>query len=101
MITSTELLTDSFVQTCFWDNCVSCEFPKPMCFVGQIVLHHVGNIAEMMIPVKVIGFRWTGIDWEFDVKLPEEHPEYSLDDEDENCVYDVITLNEWQIILIN
>jgi hypothetical protein len=73
-----------------------------MCFIGQVVLHQIKQSpGEIMIPVKVIGFKWTGVDWEFDVKVPEEHPEYLLDEEDENCVYDVITLAEWNIILIN
>ena len=65
----------------FWQLQISTEFEKPEYYIGQTVLHRIKvNRGEILHPVKVIGLLWSGIDWYYYVLLPEDHPEFKVED---------------------
>ena len=56
-------------------------FYHPEYFIGQTVLHRIKKSnGEILHPVIVHGLYWNGIDWEYDVVLPPDHPEWELED---------------------
>lgn len=59
-------------------------FYHPEYFIGQTVLHRMKrNSGEILHPVIVYGLYWTGVDWEYEVLLPYDHPEWV--EEDNEC----------------
>lgn len=68
------------------------DFYQPEYQIGQLVLHKI-KVAdgEILHPVKIIGYCWVGVDWEYDVLFPTDHPKYKFED----CGGD--QLAEWQI----
>lgn len=64
----------------FWHLRVSRVFDKPEYFIGQRVFHRMKvRQGEILHPVTVLGLRWTGIDWEYAVGFPEDHPLFELE----------------------
>ena len=56
-------------------------FYHPEYFIGQTILHRMKVTGgEILHPVKVIGLWWTGVDWEYEVLLPPDHPEWVEED---------------------
>lgn len=50
-------------------------------FIGQTVLHRLkANGGEILRPVIIIGLLWAGLDWEYEVLLPQDHPEWVEED---------------------
>src|SRR3712207_1240079 len=78
-------------QTC-WFVRVSKKFSLPEYYPGQVVFHVMqapgGYIAH---PVEVVGLIWNGLDWDYWVALPPDHPEY----DEEDCVQ--MELNSWNL----
>jgi hypothetical protein len=73
----------------FWRLRITKEFDKPEYFIGQTVLHRIKvRQGEILHPVEVIGIFWTGIDWQYGVSLPEEHPWFEVDDREVEWVDD-------------
>lgn len=66
----------------FWHLSISKTFgSKPEYFLGQTVLHKMKvRQGEILHPVKVIGVRWSGVDWVYAVALPEDHPQFVPED---------------------
>lgn len=62
---------------CFWHQPVSKEFSQPQYFIGELALHVMrvpkGYVLHL---VKVVGAYWTGIDWQYAIELPTDHPYY-------------------------
>ena len=76
----------------FWRLRITKEFDKPEYYIGQTVLHRIRvRQGEILHPVTVLGLRWTGIDWEYFVELPENHPWFEAEDRE------VEWLNHWLI----
>ena len=74
----------------FWRLRITKEFDKPEYYIGQTVLHKMRvRQGEILHPVTVVGLKWTGIDWEYAVELPENHPQF----EPENHTW--AELNHW------
>jgi hypothetical protein len=79
----------------FWHLPVSKELcsSAPEYFIGQTVFHRMKTVGgEILHPVEVTGTRWTGIDWEYSVVLPPEHPMF----EEEDCEW-LSDLNHWNL----
>ena len=56
-------------------------FYHPEYFIGQIVLHKMRTYkGEILHSVVVIGLYWTGLDWEYEVLLPPDHPQFVPED---------------------
>jgi len=73
----------------FWRLRITKEFDKPEYFIGQTVLHRIKvRQGEILHPVEVIGIFWTGMDWQYGVSLPEEHPWFEVDDREVEWVDD-------------
>ncbi|MEH1786455.1 MAG: hypothetical protein V7L23_12925 [Nostoc sp.] len=73
----------------FWRLRVSKEFSKPEYYIGQTVLHKTKvKQGEILYPVTVLGLFWTGMDWEYIVALPEDHPWFEIDDRELEWVDD-------------
>lgn len=73
----------------FWRLRVSKEFDKPEYFIGQTVLHKTKvKQGEILYPVRVVGLSWTGMDWQYSVALPEDHPWFKVDDNEREWVDD-------------
>lgn len=73
----------------FWRLRIAKEFDKPEYFIGQTVLHRIKvRQGEILYPVDVIGIFWTGMDWQYAVSLPEEHPWFEVDDREVEWVDD-------------
>lgn len=65
----------------FWHLRISKNFDQPEYYIGQTVLHRMKvKQGEILHPVKVVGISWTGVDWQYAVKLPREHPCFEVDD---------------------
>jgi hypothetical protein len=65
----------------FWRLRITKEFDKPEYFIGQTVLHKMKvRQGEILHPVTVVGLHWTGIDWEYAVEFPEDHPLFELEE---------------------
>lgn len=76
----------------YWHLRISKIYDKPGYYIGQTVLHKMKvRQGEILHPVEVIGLRWTGIDWEYAVELPENHPQFELEN------HEWAELAEWQI----
>jgi hypothetical protein len=74
----------------FWRLRISKNYDKPEYYIGQTVLHKMKvRQGEILHPVTVIGLFWSGLDWEYAVQLPEDHPQFEL----ENHEWDF--LNDW------
>ena len=59
----------------FWHLRISKSFKKPEYYIGQTVLQIIPvRQGQILHPVRVIGLSWTGIDWEYFVELPKNHP---------------------------
>lgn len=72
---------DPVGSLCFWYEPVIKEFSQPEYFIGELVFHIVQVVdGYILYPVKVLGLCWTGLDWEYAVELPVEHPYYIADD---------------------
>ena len=57
------------------------DFYHPEYCIGQTILHRMKVTGgEILHPVKVIGIFWTGVDWEYEVLLPPDHPEWVEED---------------------
>ncbi|MEH2399668.1 hypothetical protein [Nostoc sp.] len=73
----------------FWRLRVSKEFDKPEYYIGQTVLHKIKvRQGEILYPVTVLGLSWTGMDWQYQVSLPEDHPWFQVDDNELEWVDD-------------
>ncbi|MHC5756124.1 MAG: hypothetical protein ACYTXF_37010 [Nostoc sp.] len=73
----------------FWRLRITKEFDKPEYFIGQTVLHKTKvKQGEILYPVMVLGLCWTGMDWQYDVSLPEDHPWFKPDDNEREWVDD-------------
>ncbi|MDZ8227098.1 hypothetical protein [Nostoc sp. ChiVER01] len=73
----------------FWRLRVSKEFSKPEYYIGQTVLHKTKvKHGEILYPVTVLGLSWTGMDWQYMVSLPEDHPWFEVDDNEREWVDD-------------
>ncbi|MDZ8260636.1 hypothetical protein [Nostoc sp. ChiQUE01b] len=73
----------------FWRLRVSKEFSKPEYYIGQTVLHKIKvKQGEILYPVTVLGLSWTGMDWQYSVSLPEDHPWFEPDDNEREWVDD-------------
>ena len=73
----------------FWRLRVSKEFSKPEYYIGQTVLHKTKvKQGEILYPVTVLGLSWTGLDWQYRVSLPEDHPWFEVDDNESEWVDD-------------
>ncbi|MEH2262413.1 hypothetical protein [Nostoc sp.] len=73
----------------FWRLRVSKEFSKPEYYIGQTVLHKTRvRQGEILCPVTVLGLSWTGMDWQYRVSLPEDHPWFEVDDRESEWVDD-------------
>jgi hypothetical protein len=65
----------------FWRLRITREFDKPEYFIGQTVLHRIKvRQGEILHPITVIGLYWTGVDWIYLIQLPENHPQFKLED---------------------
>lgn len=65
----------------FWHLRISRDFDKPKYFIGQTVLHKIQvRQGEILHPVELIGISWTGIDWQYSAKLPDDHPWFRFED---------------------
>jgi hypothetical protein len=73
----------------FWRLRITKEFDKPEYFIGQTVLHKTKvKQGEILYPVTVVGLSWTGMDWQYSVSLPEDHPWFKPDDNEREWVDD-------------
>jgi hypothetical protein len=73
----------------FWHLRVSRVFDKPGYYIGQTVLHKMKvRQGEILHPVEVIGIFWTGIDWQYAVSLPEDHPYFEVDEREDEWLDD-------------
>ncbi|WP_375449144.1 hypothetical protein [uncultured Nostoc sp.] len=76
----------------FWRLRITREFDKPEYFLGQTVLHKIKvRQGEILHPVTVLGLRWSGVDWNYFVELPENHPWFEV----ENREFE--WLDHWQV----
>jgi hypothetical protein len=76
----------------FWLLRVSKDFDQPEYFIGQTVWHRMKHPAgEILHPVEVIGLWWNGLDWNYIVSLPEDHPQFVPENNQ------VIEVEDWQI----
>ena len=65
----------------FWRLRITKEFDKPEYYIGQTVLHRIKvRQGEILHPITVIGLYWSGIDWIYIIDLPENHPQFKLED---------------------
>jgi len=65
----------------FWRLRITKEFDKPEYFIGQTVLHKMKvSQGEILHPVKVVGLRWSGVEWVYSVEFPKDHPQFELED---------------------
>ena len=56
-------------------------FYHPEYCIGQTVLHRMKTYCgDILHTVTVIGLCWNGIDWNYDVLLPPDHPEWVEED---------------------
>lgn len=68
------------------------DFYHPEYHIGQLVFHKMKvTSGEILHPVKIIGYYWTGVDWEYEVLFPSDHPKY----EHENFGGEI--LGYWQL----
>jgi len=73
----------------FWRLHVTKEFDKPEYYIGQTVLHKVKvRQGEILYAVTVLGLSWTGMDWQYNVSLPENHPWFEVCDNEREWVDD-------------
>ncbi|ODG97886.1 hypothetical protein A4S05_11550 [Nostoc sp. KVJ20] len=73
----------------FWRLRITKEFDKPEYFIGQTVLHKTKvKQGEILYPVMVVGLSWTGMDWQYRVSLPEDHPWFEVGDNESEWVDD-------------
>jgi len=73
----------------FWRLRITKEFDKPEYFIGQTVLHKTKvKQGEILYPVTVLGLSWTGMDWQYSISLPEDHPWFEPDDNEREWVDD-------------
>lgn len=64
----------------FWHLRISKVFKKPEYYIGQTVLHKMRvQQGEILHPVTVIGMYWNGFSWCYAVELPEDHPEFEIE----------------------
>lgn len=81
-LTSWEIPDDDYFES----------FYHPEYCIGQTVLHKMrASGGEILHPVIVHGVWWTGIDWEYNVLLPADHPEWVEEDNESR------QLAEWLI----
>ena len=67
----------------FWRLRISKDFTKPKYYIGQTVVHWAQvKETEVFAHVDVLGISWTGIDWQYLVNLPENHPWFRAKDEE-------------------
>ena len=91
------LTSHSVSQTCgssfdFWYLPITKSFRQPMYFLGQQVFHRIRQTqGEVLHPVTVIGISWTGIDWEYGIEFPKDHPQFKPRDIESDWV------DEWQL----
>ena len=94
MISLTGELNLACSRSAFWnlpETDFFSDFYQPAYYIGQTVLHRMKvEGGEILHPVKVMGIRWTGMDWEYEVLFPPDHPE---------CQEDITgeLLEDWQI----
>ena len=73
----------------FWYLQIIKTYDKPEYYIGQTVLHRIKvRQGEILHPVEVIGISWTGMDWQYSVSLPENHPWFEVDDNEREWVDD-------------
>lgn len=75
-----------------WHVAVTKDFDCPQYHIGQVAWH-VMKVPQGQIlhPVTITGFYWTGVDWEYHAELPTNHPYF----EDEDCTSK--WLDDWQL----
>lgn len=76
----------------FWQLPISKEFPLPKYYIGQVVFHRMQKKqGEILHSVVVIGISWNGIDWEYGIEFPEDHPQFKPRDAERDWV------DEWRL----
>lgn len=76
----------------FWHLRINKNYDKPEYYIGQTVLHRIKvSQGEILHPVTIFGVLWTGIDWEYAVQFPENHPHFQPEDSEWDW------LDDWQI----
>lgn len=58
----------------FWRVRVAKDFSKPKYYIGQLVAHNITVPRVSTEFVTVIGFAWSGIDWQWLIDVEESHP---------------------------
>lgn len=62
----------------FWHLKITKDFPQPKYYIGQTVLHVINApLGEILHPVKIVGIIWTGCNWEYELDLPDNHPDFA------------------------
>lgn len=92
MLTSSSVSQTHSSSFDFWYLPIPKSFTQPMYFPGQQVFHRIRRSqGEILHPVIVIGFSWTGMDWQYGVRFPEDHPQFVPEDVESDWV------DEWQL----
>lgn len=90
MLPFSSLLQGCVASHCSYSLKIIEEFGQPEYYIGQLILHRIKLCnGEILHPVQVCGVLWTGIDWEYAVTLPSDHPQFVEEDHE----WDL--LNDW------
>jgi hypothetical protein len=81
MLPFSSLLQNCAAPCCSYSLQIIGDCDQPEYYIGQLVLHRMKRSnGEILHPVQIIGLYWTGIDWEYAVSLPPDHPQFVEED---------------------
>lgn len=65
----------------FWYLRIIKNYDNPEYYIGETVLHRMKHPqGEILHPVTVFGMLWTGVNWEYAVQFPKNHPRFKPED---------------------
>lgn len=73
----------------YWRLRVAKDFSRPKYYIGQTVIHEVNRVnAKGRFFVDVLGLVWNGKEWQYCVCIPDDHPDFKINDSDWDWVED-------------
>lgn len=95
MLPLSSSLQDCAAPCCSYSLQIIGEFSQPEYYIGQLVLHRIKRPnGEILHPVQILGVFWTGLDWQYAVSYPPDHPHFQIDDGEFDWI------DDWQLELM-